>query len=140
VRYFRYGATRLPFTWAQRDDGLMQVNLGESKIAVTVVRAGDALTVITATARASLTLFDPFHFDSADAGNEGRLTAMMPGRVVKLMANEGDQVKKGQALIIMEAMKMEHTIVSPRDGVIERVAFKTGEMVPADAVLFAFAE
>ena len=65
---------------------------------------------------------------------------MMPGRVVKLMANEGDKVKKGQALIIMEAMKMEHTIVSPRDGVIERVSFQVGEMVPADAVLFAFEE
>jgi 3-methylcrotonyl-CoA carboxylase alpha subunit len=37
-------------------------------------------------------------------------------------------------------MKMEHTIVSPRDGVVERVAFQVGEMVPADAVLFAFAE
>jgi 3-methylcrotonyl-CoA carboxylase alpha subunit len=65
---------------------------------------------------------------------------MMPGRIVKLMAAAGDKVSKGQPLIIMEAMKMEHTIVSPRDGVVERVAFQVGEMVPADAVLFAFTE
>jgi 3-methylcrotonyl-CoA carboxylase alpha subunit len=64
----------------------------------------------------------------------------MPGRVVKLMANAGDAVSKGQSLMILEAMKMEHTIVSPRDGVIERVAFREGELVPADAVLFAFRE
>jgi 3-methylcrotonyl-CoA carboxylase alpha subunit len=64
----------------------------------------------------------------------------MPGRVVKLMAREGDSVKKGQSLLILEAMKMEHTIVSPRDGVIERVAFAENQLVPADAVLFAFRE
>jgi 3-methylcrotonyl-CoA carboxylase alpha subunit len=49
-------------------------------------------------------------------------------------------VKKGQPLLIMEAMKMEHTIASPRDGVIERIAFNENELVPADAVLFAFEE
>jgi 3-methylcrotonyl-CoA carboxylase alpha subunit len=64
----------------------------------------------------------------------------MPGRVVKLMAAQGDKVKKGQALLILEAMKMEHTIVSPRDGVIARVAFDENQLVPADAVLFAFEE
>jgi len=42
--------------------------------------------------------------------------------------------------MILEAMKMEHTITSPRDGVIERVAFREGELVPADAVLVAFRE
>ena len=42
--------------------------------------------------------------------------------------------------MILEAMKMEHTIVSPRDGVIERVAFAENQLVPADAVLFAFRE
>jgi 3-methylcrotonyl-CoA carboxylase alpha subunit len=65
---------------------------------------------------------------------------MMPGRVVKIMANAGDHVRKGQPLIILEAMKMEHTIVSPKDGVIDRVAFKENDLVPADAVLFAFVE
>jgi 3-methylcrotonyl-CoA carboxylase alpha subunit len=54
------------------------------------------------------------------------------------MAKVGEAVKKGQALMILEAMKMEHTITSPRQGVIDRVAFKENELVPADAVLFAF--
>jgi 3-methylcrotonyl-CoA carboxylase alpha subunit len=64
----------------------------------------------------------------------------MPGRVVKLMAQAGDSVKKGQALMILEAMKMEHTITSPRDGVVDRVAFGENDLVPADAVLLAFRE
>ncbi len=62
----------------------------------------------------------------------------MPGRVVKILAKAGDAVSKGQSLMILEAMKMEHTLVSPRDGVVERVAFAEGDLVPADAVLFVF--
>jgi len=58
--------------------------------------------------------------------------------VVKVLARQGDAVRKGQALMILEAMKMEHTIVSPREGTIERVAFAENQLVPADAVLFSF--
>ena len=140
VRYFRHGQTRLGFSWLQREDGTLKVRLGETKAATRVLRAGDQLTVITPKGRTSLNVFDPFHFEQEDAGAAGRLTAMMPGRVVKILANAGDSVKKGQSLIILEAMKMEHTIVSPRDGVVDRVAFKENDLVPADAVLFAFVE
>ena len=128
------------FAWTPRDDGSLHVRLDGIGKTARVIQAGDDISVLTDTSRAYLTEFDPYHFAADDAGNEGRLTAMMPGRVVKVMATAGDKVVKGQALIIMEAMKMEHTIVSPRDGVVERVAFQVGEMVPADAVLFAFAE
>ena len=106
----------------------------------TVLTHGEKFSVLLASTRHHLRLVDPFHFEASGETNDGRLTAMMPGRVVKVMADAGDTVKKGQALIIMEAMKMEHTIVSPREGVVERVAFKVGDMVPADAVLFAFVE
>jgi 3-methylcrotonyl-CoA carboxylase alpha subunit len=140
VRYFRRADVRLAFSWLQREDGVLKIKLGESKSATRVLRAGDQLTVITPHGRTSLTLFDPFHFEYEDGGTAGRLTAMMPGRVVKVMAKVGDTVKKGQSLIIMEAMKMEHTVVSPKDGVVERVAFAENDLVPADAVLFTFAE
>jgi 3-methylcrotonyl-CoA carboxylase alpha subunit len=140
VRYFRYEGGRAVFAWQLRADGSFKIRLDASKHAVRVLRAGDELTVVTPSARHALTLFDPFHFEQEDTGADGRLTAMMPGRVVKVMAKAGDSVKKGQPLIIMEAMKMEHTIVSPKDGVVDRVAFKENDLVPADAVLFAFAE
>ncbi len=140
MRYFRHKQTRLAFAWSLHSDGSLEIKLGESKQTATVVRSGDALSVVTTAGRTELMLFDPFHFESSDTASEGRLTALMPGRVVKVMAQSGDVVKKGQPLIIMEAMKMEHTIVSPREGAIERVAFQAGDMVPADAVLFAFAE
>jgi 3-methylcrotonyl-CoA carboxylase alpha subunit len=103
-----------------------------------VARLGDRLSVVTANGRYELELVDPFHYEPVDSLADARLTALMPGRVVKVMAAEGDSVKKGAALLILEAMKMEHTIVSPRDGIIDRVAFREGDLVPADAVLFAF--
>jgi len=105
-----------------------------------VLRSGDAMHVILDDCRHDLIYVDPHHYESADDAPEGRLTALMPGRVVKLFAKAGEPVKKGQPLLIMEAMKMEHTILSPKDGVIERVAYGVNDMVAADAVLFVFAE
>ena len=105
-----------------------------------VLTHGNSISILFADARHTLRVVDPFVFEGDADTNDGRLTAMMPGRVVKVMAKAGENVKKGQALIIMEAMKMEHTIVSPRDGVVERVAYKENDLVPADAVLFAFVE
>jgi 3-methylcrotonyl-CoA carboxylase alpha subunit len=107
---------------------------------VRVVRHRECLCAVSDTTRADFTLVDPFHYESADTVDDGRLTALMPGRVAKLMVAAGAAVKKGQALLILEAMKMEHTIVSPRDGVIARIAFAENDLVPADAVLFAFEE
>ncbi len=118
----------------------LQIALDDETFFARVVRLGMALTAITPGGRHDLELVDPFHYEPADALPDARLTALMPGRVVKLLAREGEAVRKGQALLILEAMKMEHTIVSPRDGVVERVAFGENELVPADAVLFAFKE
>ena len=118
----------------------LQVALDDETYFAQVVRLRDKLSAVTPQGRYDLELVDPFHYEPADALPDARLTALMPGRVVKLMAKAGDRVKKGQALLILEAMKMEHTIVSPRDGVIERAAFAENQLVPADAVLFAFRE
>ena len=137
---FKHGDAACDFAWTERADGSFHIRLDGSGKTCRFVQAGDNITILTESGRVALTLFDPYHFEGDTSVNDGRLTAMMPGRIVKLMAAAGDKVSKGQPLIIMEAMKMEHTIVSPRDGVVERVAFQVGEMVPADAVLFAFAD
>jgi 3-methylcrotonyl-CoA carboxylase alpha subunit len=123
-----------------REDDRMQIALDSETYFARVARLGDFFSVTTPQGRFEFTLVDPFHYEPADALPDARLTALMPGRVVKVMAAAGDKVAKGQALMILEAMKMEHTITSPRDGVIERVAFKESELVPADAVLVVFRE
>ena len=120
------------------DGERLQIALDDETYFARVVRNGDLLSASTPAGRHELALVDPFHYEPADLLPDARLTALMPGRVVKLLAHAGEAVAKGQSLMILEAMKMEHTIVSPRDGVIERVAFGEGDLVPADAVLVAF--
>ncbi len=118
----------------------MQIALDEEIYFAGVARLAAQLSVTTPQGRYELELVDPFHYEPVDLLPDARLTALMPGRVVKVMAAAGDKVAKGQALMILEAMKMEHTITSPREGVIERAAFRENDLVPADAVLFAFRE
>jgi len=56
----------------------------------------------------------------------GRLTAPMPGRVVQVLVSSGDAVRQGQPMMVVEAMKMEHTIMAPRDGIVAAVHFAPG--------------
>ena len=65
----------------------------------------------------------------------GRLTAPMPGKVVSFSVQKGDKVSKGQALAVMDAMKMEHTICSPSDGVVEELLYLPGDQVAEGAEL-----
>ena len=68
----------------------------------------------------------------------GSLKAPMHGSVVDLLVGVGDMVKKGDTLVIMEAMKMEHTIVAPADGAVSEFFFEKGALVESDAELLAF--
>jgi 3-methylcrotonyl-CoA carboxylase alpha subunit len=70
-----------------------------------------------------------------DAEAAGSLTAPMPGRIVKVMTKPGAKVGKGEALLILEAMKMEHTITAPKDGTVKTVHYAAGEQVLEGAEL-----
>ncbi|WP_206203388.1 MULTISPECIES: pyruvate/oxaloacetate carboxyltransferase [unclassified Thermococcus] len=64
----------------------------------------------------------------APAG-EGVVTAPMPGKILRILVKEGDQVKTGQGLLILEAMKMENEIPAPKDGIIKKILIKEGQTV-----------
>src|SRR5262249_34185092 len=66
---------------------------------------------------------------------QGSLVAPMPGNVIRIGAQVGDAVVAGQPLVWLEAMKMEHTIAAPSDGVLGQLNGKTGEQVELGAVL-----
>ena len=59
----------------------------------------------------------------------------MPGNVIRVLVESGEKVSSGQPLLVMEAMKMEHTIVAPADGIVEKVLFQDGDLVYKDAEL-----
>jgi acetyl/propionyl-CoA carboxylase alpha subunit len=69
------------------------------------------------------------------AAGDGRIVAPMPGRVVSVHVAEGETVAKGQRLMVLEAMKMEHALAAPFDGVVDHLAAKTGDQVTEGAVL-----
>jgi 3-methylcrotonyl-CoA carboxylase alpha subunit len=73
--------------------------------------------------------------DDVDAG--GGLVAPMPGKVVAVLVATGDRVSRGQPLVVMEAMKMEHTITAPSDGEVAEVRHGVGEQVAEGAPLIA---
>src|SRR5262249_5748588 len=68
----------------------------------------------------------------------GHLTSPMPGTVVRVMVADGDNVKRGQPLLVVEAMKMEHTIAAHADGVVKQVKFKAGDSVADGVELISF--
>ena len=73
------------------------------------------------------------------AAEGGRLTAPMPGKVVSFAVKAGDAVKKGQALAVMEAMKMEHTIAAPADGTVSELLYAPGDQVAEGSELLKLA-
>jgi biotin carboxyl carrier protein len=62
-------------------------------------------------------------------GGEFHLKAPMPGLVVAILIEEGQEVKKGQVMLILESMKMQNELKAPRDGIVGRVRVKAGESV-----------
>jgi 3-methylcrotonyl-CoA carboxylase alpha subunit len=63
----------------------------------------------------------------------------MPGKVVSFLVKAGDTVSRGQALAVMEAMKMEHTIAAPADGVVSEILYAPGDQVLEGAELLTMA-
>jgi biotin carboxyl carrier protein len=72
---------------------------------------------------------------TAGGGPAGGLTAPMPGKIFKVLRGPGDEVKKGEPILILEAMKMEHSIRSDKDGKVKKINFQVGELVQGGAVL-----
>jgi acetyl/propionyl-CoA carboxylase alpha subunit len=63
------------------------------------------------------------------------LLAPMPGRIRRIAISAGERVAKGDVVLVLEAMKMEHAIRAPRDGVVSRLDYREGDLVDAGAVL-----
>ena len=71
---------------------------------------------------------------AAEAGPQ-KITAPMPGKIVRIMVAEGDEVKAGQGIIVMEAMKMQNEMKSPKDGKVQKILTSEGSTVnPGDAL------
>lgn len=71
-----------------------------------------------------------------NAGGPIVIKSSMPGKIVKILKSEGDEVKEGEAVVIMEAMKMENEMKAPYDGIIKEIFVKEGENIESNTKLF----
>ncbi|MEJ2594583.1 MAG: acetyl-CoA carboxylase biotin carboxylase subunit [bacterium] len=76
----------------------------------------------------------------AGSSNEKNLFSPMPGKVLKINVKEGDTVKRGTIMLVVEAMKMENNIVAEQDAIIEKIAVRAGDMVDTDLQLIFLAK
>jgi 3-methylcrotonyl-CoA carboxylase alpha subunit len=100
---------------------------------------GSEIHVFTAQAATKIIVIDLFAHAGEAHAEGGRLTAPMPGKVVSFAVKVGDKVKSGQALAVMDAMKMEHTIAAPRDGTVAELLYAPGDQVAEGAELLTLA-
>jgi len=106
---------------------------------VSVVRDGSTSYVRTDSGEFSIEHRPRFEVPGSE-DDGGGCTASMPGKVVQVLVSEGDSVTKGQALVVLEAMKMEQTMTAPTDGTVVSVNVTEGEQVDAGAVLIVVDE
>ncbi len=111
---------------------------GERSYEVSVERDGDTYKVRRGAAQLDVTISDPSRqareAQAAKAGPE-KIVSQMPGKVVRVLAGEGDEVEPGTGLVVVEAMKMENEIATERGGKVSRIAVSPGEAVEGGALL-----
>ncbi len=111
------------------ESGALSVRLDGRMVRGHALRSGTReWTVFLAGRTWRLALRDELHEIESEA-HGGSLAAPMPGRVVAVLVQAGARVEKGTPLVILEAMKMEHTIVAPRAGTVRELRFTAGEQV-----------
>jgi len=119
--------------------GLLHVTLGAAAFRVRVVRDGADWHLFRDGAHRVLTLRSAQNAPEPDAV-VGTLAAPMPGKVLQVLVQPGATVAKGAPLVVLEAMKMEHTIVAPFDGRVAEIHFKAGEQVSEGVALLQLDE
>ena len=115
--------------------GALDVRYGDLRSTVHLYKKGEIAHVFTAQGATQIVAIDALAHAGEVHAEVGRLTAPMPGKVVSFAVKAGDAVKKGQALAVMEAMKMEHTIAAPADGTVAELLFAPGDQVTEGAEL-----
>ena len=127
---------RWPFTAVARGAHAYDVTLGARRWSLHVYAQGERLHVFAPEGAAVVAEFDPIaHAADGAHGAGGGLAAPMPGKVIAIHVAANEAVVRGQPLAVMEAMKMEHTIAAPRDGVVEALLCGVGDQVAEGVAL-----
>ena len=144
VRYLRGGGLRLEIggeamtaSHAIHEHGDLVATLDGDRMRAAYHLTRGRISVIHDGALLAFDIVDPLDADLTDEAAAGSIAAPLPGKVIKVTAETGQKVKKGEALMILEAMKMEHTIAAPASGTVQEINFGEGDQVEEGAVLIA---
>jgi 3-methylcrotonyl-CoA carboxylase alpha subunit len=107
----------------------LTIEMNQRKYTAIVENTKDALTLYTTQGQITLERFNWNTLGAQSSTHKGQLTAPMPATVVAILKNIGEQVKAGDRLIVLEAMKMEHTIHAPSDGILAEIFYAVGAQV-----------
>jgi 3-methylcrotonyl-CoA carboxylase alpha subunit len=121
------------------DNGELRAVIGTQQLHVDAVRDGNDLDVFFAGKHLRVRCEDRDHPGNREDAAPGLLVAPMPGRVIAVLVDRDANVEQGQALMIIEAMKMEHTIHAPVAGTVTVVSFAEGDLVEEGVELLAIA-
>ncbi len=121
----------------QPEPGVLNLMYGGRSVEAGIVPFEGGMEVDIRGLSHELTIVDPRRkaLRSGGGAASGSIKTQMPGRIVRVLVTEGDAVSKGTPLVVVEAMKMENEIKSPRDGTVTRVAVAAGDLVESRAVL-----
>jgi 3-methylcrotonyl-CoA carboxylase alpha subunit len=120
-------------------DGEVEATIGGRRIVAAVVPQGDKRHVFIGGRSLVLAHADPLGVAGAEHEEEGTgLLSPMPGKVIALLAKPGAAVEKGAPLLVLEAMKMEHTISAPHAGTVKSFRFAAGDQVDEGVELVEF--
>jgi 3-methylcrotonyl-CoA carboxylase alpha subunit len=116
----------------------LTVQLDDATVTGSVVRLGGRIEVFLPGRHHTLEMHDPLRQDLVVEARSGELEAPMPGKIIAILVGTGDRVEKDAPLLILEAMKMEHTIKAPARGRVVRIFCRVGEQVGEGAELIEF--
>ena len=120
------GGRRVFATGEEEGHGGFRARIGERRVHAAVVAAGERRHVFFEGRTYPIVRVDASQGAGQGDDPGGRLTAPMPGKVIALLAEAGKRIEKGAPLLVLEAMKMEHTIKAPRAGVVKAFLLRAG--------------
>src|SRR6516162_5078336 len=121
-----------------REDGVFDMCLGDAPERVSAAWSGRDLDLTTLRGRHKLHWIDPFVAHISEAAATARIVAPMPGTVTRILAEPGVGLQRGAPLIVLEAMKMEHTLRAPADGRLRALKCAVGDFVQEGTELADF--
>lgn len=132
------GGQTYSFTKKKNADPLVMTD-GDKNFVVQCSRTGQGTQVNIGSLEAFVDVPTISRAKKSQTDGDGTLKSPMPGNIYKIFVREGDPVKKGDKILILEAMKMEHTLVANRDGRVAKLLFSEGDQVEGDVELAVIA-